>query len=46
VTQWLTAPALREQLGRCARAAYEKHFTFETALARWEEILRRAGAAR
>jgi len=45
VTQWQGAPGRRVQLGRQARAAYEKHFTFGGSLARWEEILRAAGAA-
>ena len=45
VLQWQAEPALRVQLGRQARAAYEKYFTFGAALARWEEILRRAGAS-
>ena len=43
VLQWQADAALRAQLGRQARAAYEKHFTFGAALARWEEILRQAG---
>lgn len=32
-----------DQLGRDARAVYERQFTFAAALTRWEEILRRAG---
>ena len=43
VAAWQAAPARGALLGRAARAAYEKHFTFAAALARWEEILRRAG---
>ncbi len=43
VAAWQVAPARGALLGRAARAAYEKHFTFAAALARWEEILRRAG---
>ena len=44
VAAWQAAPAKGAQLGRAARAVYEKHFTFAAALARWEEILRRAGS--
>lgn len=44
VTAWQADPARRTEMGRAARAAYEKHFMFDAALARWEEILRRAAA--
>ena len=43
VVQWQADPVCRAQLGGHARAAYENHFTFGSALARWEEILRQAG---
>ena len=42
IAAWQADPALRTQLGRNARSAYERHFTFANALARWEEILRQA----
>ncbi len=45
VAEWRDRPERCAQLGRQARATYEKHFTFEAALARWEDILRRAAAA-
>jgi colanic acid biosynthesis glycosyl transferase WcaI len=44
VAAWQADPARRMQLVGAARAAYAQHFTFATALARWEEILRRAAA--
>lgn len=44
VTAWSADAAMRTQLGRAARAAHEQDFTFGSALARWEEILRRAAA--
>jgi colanic acid biosynthesis glycosyl transferase WcaI len=37
-------PARRAQLGRNGRAAYVKMFSFDAALARWQEILREASA--
>jgi glycosyltransferase involved in cell wall biosynthesis len=45
ISQWQGAPGRRVELGRRARAAYEKHFTFARSLASWEEILRSAGAS-
>jgi colanic acid biosynthesis glycosyl transferase WcaI len=36
---WQASPELRRQCGRHARAAYEKHFRFSAALARWEGLL-------
>jgi glycosyltransferase involved in cell wall biosynthesis len=42
IRQWQADPARPAQLGRAARDAYEKNFTFESALAHWETILRRA----
>lgn len=45
IRRWQADPALRAQLGRAARAAYEGQFTFGAALTRWEEILRRAAGA-
>ena len=44
VATWQADPARRAQQGRAARGAYEKYFTFGSALAHWEEILRRAAA--
>ena len=40
IAAWQTDPAQRAQLGRNARSAYERQFTFAAALARWDEILR------
>lgn len=40
ITDWRADPALCAHLGRHARAAYERHFTFDAALAAWEQILR------
>jgi glycosyltransferase involved in cell wall biosynthesis len=45
IAAWQSDPARRAQLGRNARSAYESHFTFANALARWEEILRQAAGA-
>lgn len=42
IRQWQADPSRQARLGRAARSAYEKHFTFEAALAHWETILRRA----
>lgn len=39
-------PAVRERLGRNARAAHGRHFNLAGAVARWEEILTTAGAGR
>ncbi|MDI1335053.1 MAG: glycosyltransferase family 4 protein [Lacunisphaera sp.] len=44
VTQWQADAGRRAQLGRAARAAYVEHFTFESALTHWEDILRGAAA--
>ncbi len=41
ITRWQADAVLRAGLGAHARAAYERQFTGEAALARWEEILRR-----
>jgi glycosyltransferase involved in cell wall biosynthesis len=43
IRQWQADPSRRVLLGRAARSTYEEHFTFGSALAHWEEILRRAG---
>lgn len=37
---WQRQPTLTTQLGRAARAAYEKRFTFRAAVSKWEELLR------
>ena len=39
LVQWQADPARGAPLGRNARAAYERHFTFEAALAQWEAVL-------
>jgi colanic acid biosynthesis glycosyl transferase WcaI len=39
ITRWQADAAARERLGQRARAAYEKQFVFESALAQWEEAL-------
>jgi colanic acid biosynthesis glycosyl transferase WcaI len=39
ITRWAAEPAQCRETGRRARAAYEKHFTFAAALARWEAVL-------
>jgi len=44
VTQWQANPGICAKLGQRARVAYEQQFTFESALARWEEVLRQTGA--
>lgn len=44
ITDWQANPARCQELGRRARATYERQFTFATALAQWNEILRRAAA--
>lgn len=44
IVTWHNDQALCLQLGRRARAIYERQFTFVTALARWNEILRRTAA--
>jgi colanic acid biosynthesis glycosyl transferase WcaI len=45
VEQWQADPERCAQLGRRARAAYAAQFTFESALARWEEIFRQTRAS-
>ncbi len=45
VAQWQGEPGQRGQMGRRARAVYEKVFRFEPALAQWEHILSRVGTA-
>ncbi len=42
VVAWQADPALRQRFGRSARVAAAQHFMFETALTRWENILRNA----
>jgi glycosyltransferase involved in cell wall biosynthesis len=37
---WQADPARRNALGRQARAAYERHFTFTAALEQWDRLLR------
>jgi colanic acid biosynthesis glycosyl transferase WcaI len=44
ITEWQTNAAHRTQLGRNARAVYERQFTFAAALARWDDILRQSAA--
>jgi glycosyltransferase involved in cell wall biosynthesis len=39
IVRWQADAALTKQLGQRARAAYEKIFTFNAALAHWENIL-------
>ena len=39
LTEWRADAAHRIRLGQHARLAYEKHFTADAAIARWEEIL-------
>lgn len=41
ITRWQADAALRARLGGNARAAYERQFTGDTALARWEEVLKK-----
>lgn len=45
IAGWRDAPAQCAQFGRNGRAAYERQFTFEAALTRWQEILREAAAS-
>jgi colanic acid biosynthesis glycosyl transferase WcaI len=40
VTRWRADAAQRTRLGANARAAYERLFSYDTALMRWEELLR------
>ncbi|SDS64464.1 glycosyltransferase family 4 protein [Opitutus sp. GAS368] len=42
IAEWRADPARCAHLGRQARAAYERHFTFDSALAAWETILHHA----
>ena len=44
--EWQADPAACARCGRKAREAFEKHFRFAHALARWEEILRPVAPAR
>lgn len=41
ITRWQSDVTLVSRLGLNARATYEQQFTYDTALARWEEVLRR-----
>ena len=41
ITRWQSDAGLRSGLGAHARATYERQFTGEAALARWDELLRR-----
>lgn len=43
ITSWRDEPSRLQGLGARARATYERHFTYATALARWESVLRQAG---
>jgi glycosyltransferase involved in cell wall biosynthesis len=43
IGQWQADPRRVAELGRHAHSVCEGHFTFEAALAQWEEILRPAG---
>jgi glycosyltransferase involved in cell wall biosynthesis len=45
LVQWQTDPD-RQKQPPAARIAYEKHFTFASALGRWEEILGHSGRER
>lgn len=45
IAAWSKAPAECTRLGCQGRAVYERHFTFATALTRWEELLRSATPA-
>ncbi len=45
ITRWQSDVGLRTRLGTNARAAYERHFTGEASLARWEELLRTGRSA-
>lgn len=44
ITAWQADKTRSVQLGRNARAVYERQFTFAAALARWDEILRQSTA--
>ena len=46
ITRWQSDAGERARLGTRARAAYERHFTAEAALAAWEALLRRLGPGR
>ncbi len=41
ITRWQADAKLKARLGVNARAAYERQFSYDTAVARWEELLRR-----
>lgn len=45
LTRWQSDAGERSRLGAAARAAYERHFTAESALAGWEALLRRLSAS-
>lgn len=45
VAEWRDHPARCAELGRSARAAYEKSFTFDSALVAWEQVLRQAAGS-
>ena len=45
IATWRADPTIRAQMGLRARAAYERQFTLEAALAQWDAILHRAQAA-
>ena len=42
IAHWESDPALTAGLGRNARAAYESHFTFDSALRHWLALLAQA----
>jgi colanic acid biosynthesis glycosyl transferase WcaI len=44
IAAWQADEAQRARLGRNARAVYERNFTFATALARWDDILRQTAS--
>jgi colanic acid biosynthesis glycosyl transferase WcaI len=44
IARWQADATLRARLGVSARAAYERQFTYDAALMRWEKLLRRTGA--
>ena len=46
ITRWQSGAGERTRLGTGARAAYERHFTGEAALARWDQLLRRLAGGR
>jgi colanic acid biosynthesis glycosyl transferase WcaI len=44
IAAWQGDPTHRAQLGRNARAVYERQFAFAAALARWDELLRQVAS--